>query len=81
MPAEGQGGVRVAQVVPGQQTGGAGRVPVIRAALSSWVEFGSNLIVGVTSFGMNSLCRGTDYAYRVDTKDVLDWINGGYLAN
>ena len=34
----------------------------------------SNLIVGVTSFGMNSLCRGTDYAYRVDTADVLDWI-------
>ena len=43
--------------------------------------FGSNVIVGVTSFGMNSLCRGTDYAYRIDTKDVLDWINGGYLAN
>ncbi len=43
--------------------------------------FGSNLIVGVTSFGMNSLCRGTDYAYRIDTKDVLDWINGGYLAD
>ena len=39
----------------------------------------SNLIVGVTSFGMNSLCRGTDYAYRIDTQDVLDWINGGYL--
>lgn len=38
--------------------------------------FDSNLIVGVTSFGMNSLCRGTDYAYRVDTADVLDWING-----
>jgi hypothetical protein len=41
----------------------------------------SNLIVGVTSFGMNSLCRGTDYAYRVDTEEVLDWINGGYLAD
>lgn len=38
--------------------------------------FDSNLIVGVTSFGMNSLCRGTDYAYRVDTVEVLDWING-----
>ena len=36
----------------------------------------SNLIVGVTSFGMNSLCRGTDFAYRIDTKDVLAWING-----
>lgn len=34
----------------------------------------SNLIVGVTSFGMNSLCRGTDYAYRIDRQEVLDWI-------
>lgn len=35
----------------------------------------SDLIVGVTSFGMNSLCRGTDYAYRVDTPAVLAWID------
>jgi hypothetical protein len=40
----------------------------------------SNVIVGVTSFGMNSICRGTDYAYRIDTTDVLDWING-YLSD
>lgn len=41
----------------------------------------SNLIVGVTSFGMNSLCRGTDYAYRVDTADVLDWIKETVAAS
>lgn len=35
----------------------------------------SNLIVGVTSFGLNSLCRGTDYAFRVDQPEVLAWIN------
>ena len=35
----------------------------------------SNLIVGVTSFGFNALCRGTDFAYRVDRAEVLDWIN------
>ena len=35
----------------------------------------SNLIVGVTSFGLNALCRGTDFAYRVDRTEVLDWIN------
>lgn len=35
----------------------------------------STLIVGVTSFGMNSLCRGTDFAYRIDRQEVLDWIN------
>ena len=34
----------------------------------------SNLIVGVTSFGLNSLCRGTDFAYRTDTVAVLTWI-------
>lgn len=34
----------------------------------------SNLIVAVTSFGLNSLCRGTDYAYRVDRPEVLEWI-------
>jgi secreted trypsin-like serine protease len=35
----------------------------------------SNLIVGVTSFGLNALCRGTDFAYRIDTAEVLAWIN------
>jgi hypothetical protein len=34
----------------------------------------SNIIVGVTSFGMNSICRGTDFSYRVDQTAVLDWI-------
>lgn len=34
----------------------------------------SNLIVGVTSFGLNALCRGTDFAYRIDTVEVLEWI-------
>jgi len=37
-------------------------------------EPSSNLIVAVTSFGLNALCRGTDYAYRVDQAQVLDWI-------
>jgi secreted trypsin-like serine protease len=36
----------------------------------------SDLIVGVTSFGLNSLCRGTDFAYRTDTQAVLNWIAG-----
>jgi hypothetical protein len=36
----------------------------------------SNLIVAVTSFGLNALCRGTDFGYRIDRKEVLDWING-----
>jgi Trypsin len=34
----------------------------------------SNLIVGVTSFGMNEWCRGTDFAYRTDRQAVIDWI-------
>ena len=35
----------------------------------------SNTIVAVTSFGLNELCRGTDFSYRIDRKEVLDWIN------
>jgi len=35
----------------------------------------SNLIVAVTSFGLNSLCRGVDFSYRIDRQEVLDWIN------
>jgi len=34
----------------------------------------SNLIVAVTSFGLNDICRGTDFSYRIDTADVLAWI-------
>ena len=37
--------------------------------------FSSNQIVAVTSFGLNAICRGTDYAYRLDRQEVLDWIN------
>lgn len=37
--------------------------------------FESNQIVAVTSFGLNALCRGTDFAYRIDRQEVLDWIN------
>lgn len=36
----------------------------------------SDTIVAVTSFGLNTICRGTDFAYRIDQQAVLDWING-----
>jgi hypothetical protein len=35
----------------------------------------SNVIAGVTSFGMNGTCAGTGGVYRVDRKDDLDWIS------
>lgn len=38
------------------------------------LESESDLIVAVTSFGLNSLCRGTDFAYRIDQPEVLEWI-------
>lgn len=38
------------------------------------LDSGSDLIVAVTSFGLNALCRGTDFAYRIDQPDVLAWI-------
>ena len=36
--------------------------------------FPSNKIVAVTSFGMNSYCKGVDFSYRTDRKPVIDWI-------
>ena len=33
------------------------------------------MIVGVTSFGLNALCRGTDFSFRIDQPEVLKWIN------
>jgi Trypsin len=36
--------------------------------------YSSNTIVAVTSFGLNTLCRGTDYAFRTDQQVVIDWI-------
>jgi hypothetical protein len=38
------------------------------------IDSGSDLVVAVTSFGLNSLCRGSDFAYRIDQPDVLNWI-------
>lgn len=34
----------------------------------------SNVVAGVTSFGMNSQCGGTGGVYRIDRKDDLDWL-------
>ena len=34
----------------------------------------SNVIAGVTSFGMNPTCAGTGGVYRVDRADDLDWL-------
>jgi V8-like Glu-specific endopeptidase len=34
----------------------------------------SNVIAGVTSFGMNGTCAGTGGVYRVDRADDLDWL-------
>ena len=36
--------------------------------------FDTNVIAGVTSFGMNSTCAGTGGVYRIDKADDLDWL-------
>ncbi|HEX2992985.1 MAG TPA: trypsin-like serine protease [Anaerolineales bacterium] len=36
----------------------------------------SNVVAGVTSFGLNSTCAGTGGVYRVDRADDLDWLYG-----
>jgi len=35
---------------------------------------GTNVIAGVTSFGLNGTCSGTGGVYRVDRQDDLDWL-------
>jgi hypothetical protein len=34
----------------------------------------TNVIVAVTSFGLNAWCRGQDFGFRVDTQAVQDWM-------
>jgi Trypsin len=38
----------------------------------------SNVVAGVTSFGLNSQCGGTGGVYRVDRKDDLNWLSGTF---
>ncbi|MFC5043128.1 trypsin-like serine protease [Ornithinimicrobium kibberense] len=35
---------------------------------------GTNTVVAVTSFGVNSTCAGTSGVYRIDTADDLSWL-------
>jgi Trypsin len=35
---------------------------------------GTNVVVGVNSFGANSVCTANSYSYRVDTAEALSWI-------
>ncbi|MCJ7567234.1 MAG: trypsin-like serine protease [Anaerolineales bacterium] len=34
-------------------------------------------LVGITSFGLNASCKGTDFAYRTDTESFWEFIEGG----
>lgn len=36
--------------------------------------FASNTITGITSFGLNRYCKGTNFSYRTDRQEVIDWI-------
>ncbi len=40
----------------------------------------TNVVAGVTSFGINGNCAGTGGVYRVDRADDLDWLYGTYGA-
>jgi hypothetical protein len=39
---------------------------------------GTNIIVGITSFGLNENCKGVDFSYRIDTQYAEDFINYPY---
>ena len=41
----------------------------------------SNVVGGVTSFGINGNCAGTGGVYRVDRADDLDWLYGTFGAD
>lgn len=41
----------------------------------------SNVIAGVTSFGLNGSCGGTGGVYRVDRADDLNWLNSTFAAH
>jgi hypothetical protein len=41
----------------------------------------SNVVAGVTSFGINGNCAGTGGVYRVDRADDLDWLYGEFGAH
>ena len=38
------------------------------------IAYGSNVVGGVTSFGINGNCAGTGGVYRVDRSDDLTWL-------
>jgi hypothetical protein len=40
----------------------------------------SNVVGGVTSFGLNGNCAGTGGVYRVDQADDLNWLNSAFGA-
>lgn len=41
----------------------------------------SNVVGGVTSFGINGNCAGTGGVYRVDRADDLNWLNSAFAAH
>jgi Trypsin len=41
----------------------------------------TNQVVAVTSFGLNEWCRGTDFAFRVDTAAVQEWLQSVLSAD
>jgi Trypsin len=41
----------------------------------------SNVVAGVTSFGLNGTCGGTGGVYRVDRADDLNWLYGTFDAH
>jgi secreted trypsin-like serine protease len=59
---------------PGKGTGGSG---TCFGDSGGPVFYGdSNVIVGITSFGLNANCKGADFAYRTDIANAQDFILG-----
>ena len=61
---------------------GGGLVPVTPSVFRRFVKMArnfigdSNVVGGVTSFGMNGNCAGTGGVFRMDRANALDFVNG-----
>jgi len=64
-----QDGVRVTQEI-----GTAGVAEACAALILAGIQGKSNVVAGVTSFGLNGNCAGTGGVFRMDRQDVLDFV-------
>lgn len=74
-------GGRINESLPTPNTGLTGDYSLLLSnnAHTGGTCFGdTNVIAGVTSYGLNGNCAGTGGVYRVDRADDLEWLYGQF---